>query len=106
MARHRGDRILERLSSVRLQDVWSMRTDGTPQMLEDGGIHAQSRELEAFGSQHGHGCFKRCLTIEACVKHSDMLIDTGVIQFADEINREQFGSSSLIRRDDMKDPQR
>jgi hypothetical protein len=83
-----------------------MRTDGTPQVLEYGGIHAHSRELDALGSQHGHRCFKGRLTIEACVKHSDMLIDTGVIQLANEINGEEFGSSSLIRRDDMNDPQR
>jgi len=46
------------------------------------------------------------LTIEACVQHGNMLIDTGMIQLADEINGEEFGSSSLIRRDDVNDPQR
>jgi hypothetical protein len=83
-----------------------MRTDGLSQVLECDGIHAHSREPNALGTQRGHRCLKGCLTVEACVKHSDMLIDAGVIQFANEIHGEEFGSSSLIRRDDMNDPQR
>jgi hypothetical protein len=83
-----------------------LRTDGASQVLEYDRIHSHSREPDALGVHRGHRCLEGGLTIEACAKHGDMLIDTGVIQFTNEIHGEEFGSSSLIRRDDMNDPQR